>query len=169
MALARGPQDTIETKITHKIIEKVVEVPKFVEKIVEVPVYREKIIEIPVIREVEKIVEVVVIKEVIKLVEVPKYVTKEVIDVKITTQPLLVRDVKVVEQIMHVSKPEIKIKYIEEVVRVPKVVYDEIRKEIIVPVLVEKDVPISKPRFIEKTIEVIKPKYVCQKCGHEVV
>lgn len=168
MALARGPQDTIETKITHKTIEKVVEVPKFVEKIVEVPVYREKIIEVPVIREVEKIVEKIVIREVIKVVEVPKFVTREVTDIKITTVPVTVKDVKIVEHVMNVSKPELKIKHIEEVVRVPKIVYDEIRKEIIVPVLVEKDMPISKPRFVEKIVEVIKPKYVCQKCGHEV-
>ena len=168
MPLARGPQDTTETKVTHKIIEKVVETPKFVEKIVEVPVYREKIIEVPVIREVEKVVEKVVIREVEKIVEVPKYVTKEVTDVKITTVPLTVKDVKVVEHIVQVSKPELKIKHIEEVVRVPKVVYDEVRKEINVPILVDKEIPVSKPRFVEKVVEVIKPKYVCQKCGHEV-
>ncbi|GAF92582.1 unnamed protein product, partial [marine sediment metagenome] len=46
--------------------------------------------------------------------------------------------------------------------------YDEKHKDIIVPVLKEKDVVIERPKFIEKIVEIIKPKYVCQKCGHEV-
>lgn len=169
MPLAQGPEDRTTTTIVHKQIEKVVEVPKFVDVIIERPIYKDKIIEIPVFREVEVVVEKVVIKEVEKLVEVPKYVTKEVTDVKIKTVPITVNDVKIVENIVPVSRPEIKVKHIEEVVRVPKIVYDEVHKEIIVPVLKEKDIIISRPKFVDKEVTVIKPKYVCQKCGHEVV
>jgi hypothetical protein len=67
-----------------------------------------------------------------------------------------------------VSKPEIKVKHIEEVVRVPKIVYDEEHREIIVPVLKEKDVIVNRPKFVDKVVDVIKPKYKCQECGHEV-
>ena len=52
--------------------------------------------------------------------------------------------------------------------RVPKIVYEETVKEIVVPKIVEKELIISRPKFVEKIVEVIKPKYVCQKCGNEI-
>jgi ribosomal protein L13E len=72
-------EQTEETKIEIREVEKIVEVPVEIEKIVEKPVETikevEKIVEVPVevIKEVEKIVEVPVevIKEVEKIVEVP--------------------------------------------------------------------------------------------------
>jgi hypothetical protein len=74
----------------------------------------------------------------------------------------------VVEKIVYVTKEVPKLKEVEYVVRVPKILYKEEIKEIIVPVLKEKDIIVQRPKFVEKIVEVIKPKYLCQNCGHEV-
>ncbi len=167
MGLASGPKDRTET-IIKKVIEKVVERPKFVDVVIERPVYRDKIIEVPVIKEVEVIKEVVKIVEVEKIVSVPKYVHETVTVTNVKVHPVVVHDAKIVEKIVPVSKPEIRLTHMEEVVRVPKIVYDEEHRDIVVPVLKEKDIIVNRPKFVDKVVEVVKPKYICQNCGHEV-
>ena len=103
-----------------------------------------------------------------KIVEVPKYVTKEVEIIKPNIVEQKVTSAKIVETIVNVTKPVMKVKEIEQVVRVPKVVYEEEHREILVPVLKDKDVIVNRPKFVEKVVEVIKPKYLCQNCNHEV-
>ena len=73
-----------------------------------------------------------------------------------------------VERLVTITREVPVPKEVEYIVRVPKIVYEEVVKEIIVPVIKEQELIISRPKFVEKIVEVIKPKYVCQKCGHEV-
>lgn len=167
MPFSKTPQ-AIETQIAKKVIQRIVEVPKFktvevqrakiVEKNIEVkvpvfvdynvprPVFKDRIITVTDVKvnKIEQEVIVPIFRE--KVVEVPRYIEK-VIEVP-----------KFVEKLVPVER----LKIVEKV-RIVEVPY-----EVKVPKIVEQEVIVNRPKFRERIVDVIKPKYKCQKCGHEV-
>jgi hypothetical protein len=166
MGFAEGSKDTQKTKITERILEREVQVPKYVEVPVErirwiekteyitVPKFVEKIVEVP--KYVEVIFNKFIIKEVIKEVIVPKFVEREFIVPKLVDKPIIA------ERVQWIDKPK---EHLVEQVRIVQKVVEEV---VTIARPVFKDVVIEKPLFRERIVEVIKPKYICAKCGEEV-
>lgn len=167
MGLAKGDSggDT-QNKVIHHT-EKIVETPVYKEVIIERPVYKDVIVERAVF--VNKQVEVtnVSVKEEVKViqvpqvqfhsvdVEVPKYHTRDVYDT-VLKQKLVEYEVKVP-----------KIIYVDELVKVQKVVIEEVKKYIEVPVVVDKTVYIDRPVYQDRIIIREKTRFKCEKCGHQ--
>lgn len=147
-----------------KILEKEFEVmvPKFVEKIIEVPEYRKKEI---VVHDV-KVLPVEVTAETVKLVErkvpidkpvyidvtveVPVFKKKEIIEPIIIQHETTIEVPRVIEKVRIEERvvPITKYKLVEEMVKVPKIVY----------------VPTTVERIVWKDV----PRERCKHCSKEI-
>ncbi|CAD7933881.1 unnamed protein product, partial [Amoebophrya sp. A120] len=116
---------------TERIIEKIVEVPKFVDKIVEVPVIQkiQKFVEVPKIEKVPRYVDKPVSTTQEQIVEVPKieYVDKivEVPQVRKVTKYIEVPEIRYVDKIVDVPK----IICVEKIVEITKDSHERVQEE----------------------------------------
>jgi hypothetical protein len=168
MVDAEAFKKAVKETTTERIVDRIVEVPKYKEVIVQKPKFVEKTISID--KPIYKEVEVERIRYIEKVVEVPKYIEKQII----------VETVRVVEKIVVVEVP----KYIEKIIEVPKYVTKEIIVEQVKlvpvekkvelsftvdkPIIKERDVVVDRPKYRELIVDVVKLHYKCQACGKEV-
>eukprot|EP00918_Siedleckia_nematoides_P005071 GHVU01011221.1.p1 GENE.GHVU01011221.1~~GHVU01011221.1.p1 ORF type:complete len:216 (+),score=37.73 GHVU01011221.1:256-903(+) len=145
------PMHADSAQITHKVLEKIIEVPR--------TIIREKFVEVPEVQYVEKIVEVpeVIMQETVK--HVPVIHTQE--------RVVKVPRVHMIEKIVEVPHIEYREVMVEKIVEVPEVQEEFVIKNVEVPQYVEVPVPQYKEVIVDHPIERNIPRAVEISANYE--